>query len=519
MPQGRKIRVLAAPVAVALLIVGLVLWRQVSPGTGSTISATPVPAARASAPTMTATVAPSPMAQLVAEPTEAPYPAPGGPDVAATLAAGPYPPPRPATPIAPYPGPYLAPNPPSPVGYPYPGPSPAAAMIPPAVDPRAHPFERLMMVTASDGWATRSGPSAGPWLSLWRTTDGGTHWKDVTPAGGAAFLADGVLDANTAWLAAPHADGQVVLERTADGGRTWTSSSLDAPEVARGYPSLPIGIDFLDARSGWLDVYGGSMHAPLAALFHTGDGGQSWTRLSFTVEGPAKDCPPVPSRSCTSLSLAESPAAISDILAFQSQTTGWATGARAGGALAAPNPPSPMNPGLLYVTHDGGKSWHYQPLPLLSGEAPATLVQVIAPPQFSSARDGIFPVLLDPTGGRRAAVIDTYVTHDAGQTWTTTPPFSLGQTDTPAVTNFADGRYGWVLNGAQLAATADGGQRWTSFTPSGLPPVGGGLTVEQLDFVGPSVGWGLVQAPHDPAITMILRTDDGGRTWKILASS
>ena len=286
----------------------------------------------------------------------------------------------------------------------------------------------------------------------------------------------------------------VAIYRTIDGGQTWLSSNLAAPEITHGSPSVPIDLHFADARHGWLDVYGGSMHAAVSALFATIDGGQTWTRLA-------------------------SPGAVSGILGFTSATLGWATGEMSGGAVLVPTSPGVNRPELLYVTRDGGQTWHFQPLPLPAGEDSNLIAQPLGPPQFSSDREGIFPVLLHATTRRPTEAIEVYVSHDAGQTWSAGPPFLLANPDSGAAATFVGGRYGRVFDGAELASTDNGGETWTTFTTIGLRPDAPGRDVEQLDLVDRLVGWALVIAPHDPTTTTVLATSDGGHNWRAIADS
>src|SRR5437762_7399777 len=95
-----------------------------------------------------------------------------------------------------------------------------------SVAPAAHPgigrvFPPTKMVTASTGWS---------WVDsaeLWRTTDGGAHWTNVSPPSLPGRLSPHtdsayLLDATHAWVAesSPGAGG-VITFRTIDGGKSW----------------------------------------------------------------------------------------------------------------------------------------------------------------------------------------------------------------------------------------------------------------------------------------------------------
>jgi hypothetical protein len=69
---------------------------------------------------------------------------------------------------------------------------------------------------------------------------------------------------------------------------------------------------------------------------------------------------------------------------------------------------------------------------------------------------------------------------------------------------------GWLIDGSQIFATTDGGNRWRqSYTG-----IDGPLA---LDFIGPDVGWVLadVALPHATSV-VLLHTTDGGQNWTTL---
>ena len=79
--------------------------------------------------------------------------------------------------------------------------------------------------------------------------------------------------------------------------------------------------------------------------------------------------------------------------------------------------------------------------------------------------------------------------------------------------------YGGIKNGAaqHIAATTDGGRRWTVVGREPLTKVGFSTYVYDcgLDFVTPSVGWCQAEPPYVGAEGVDLyRTTDGGRHWQ-----
>src|SRR5213594_4390689 len=173
-------------------------------------------------------------------------------------------------------------------------------------------FFLTKMVSASTGWS---------WVDsseLWRTTDGGAHWTNVSPPSLPGRLSPYTysaysLDATHAWVAesSPGAGG-VTTFRTIDGGKTWQEGASiggQSPELF-----------FIDQNHGWLllPTQGNS-----ASLYSSDDAGLHW---NFTSVRPTSVGP--------------------STITFTSLTTGWISG------------------GNLMVTHDGGVTWHVQPLPV-----------------------------------------------------------------------------------------------------------------------------------------------------------
>ena len=101
----------------------------------------------------------------------------------------------------------------------------------------------VSFTTAKDGWMTQSGP-----LRIWRTEDGGLHWRDVSPSVPRSFgLAFGnyptVLQGRkrvfVPVLFMPASGDRVVLYLTEDQGRTW-KTYITLPSRQRNGPPLSV---------------------------------------------------------------------------------------------------------------------------------------------------------------------------------------------------------------------------------------------------------------------------------------
>src|ERR1700736_6287687 len=146
---------------------------------------------------------------------------------------------------------------------------------------------------------------------------------------------------------------------------------------------------------------------------------------------------------------------------FLDASTGWVTGTVPLANLA-----------WLYVTHDGGSTWHQQAL-LMPPGLPTTRLSVLAPTFFSAA-EGILPVIFsDATTGSPLATA-LYKTHDGGTMWSSTVPMPAAL----PLLSFADMQHGWATDGTRLYSTVDGDNHWLKLSPGASFK-----NVAQLDFV------------------------------------
>jgi photosystem II stability/assembly factor-like uncharacterized protein len=349
-------------------------------------------------------------------------------------------------------------------------------------------FGSIKMFNAQTGWATSAKDRFGPG-SVVRTTDGGLHWKDVTPhippEFGPYFEVHWLASLN-AWMRTSGGSDSALFH-TVNGGQTWKSATIPwkSVPVSPGWSGFWWLIDFINARDGWL-VSGKDVH-------RSTDGGKTWVKVG-SAEFP-----------CRTQSSAKSPI---QSIAFLNATTGWITGyCDARDAL------------YHLVTRDGGHTWQPQELPLPPKLTRAAGVLDISQPnnprgpEFLTAQDGILPIVY---GTNQNAGVFFYVTRDGGTSWTYTTPVTL--TSYPGgcclqpdyrSSSFADVNHGWVTDGDPLYLTNDGGRQWTKIQPS-LPFDRAPLA--QLAFISPQVGWAIASA-RGTVSTFLLKTLDGGRTW------
>src|SRR5207245_7720296 len=82
-----------------------------------------------------------------------------------------------------------------------------------------------------------------------RTTDGGSHWQNVSPPH-TKLTQDSIADffsTSLAWIAIPQTNAATTqILHSADGGQTWHRATIQA--------AFPRQISFIDSQHGWLLV-------------------------------------------------------------------------------------------------------------------------------------------------------------------------------------------------------------------------------------------------------------------------
>lgn len=297
-------------------------------------------------------------------------------------------------------------------------------------------------------------------MRLYRTTDGGRTWSDVTPGDP---LAPPTTAGPRVVYVPVRVHGRIVVERSSDGGASWRAS---AP-IRDHSPAGPAQVLRVDDRHLFLALGEGAAAGSSAqSLWRSSDGAQTWRFVSRTGSPTVPRRPGVLPFGCDKTGVG-----------FATPTRGWASAACAGG------------PAFLYRTDDGGRTW--RPL-RLAGLSRCNCN--VSPPVFANARDGAFGVSGYPqTGGR--PVLRVYWTSDGGAHWRVTLP-PAGRVGIPQIVG---GRTAWVTRGKRLLRTTDAGRHWRV---TALPFDG------VLDPIGATTAFALV-GQHT-----LWRTADGGRSWR-----
>ncbi len=294
------------------------------------------------------------------------------------------------------------------------------------------PLTHIRMLDATHGWALDSN-------NVLKTSDGGQSWVALTPAGAALNPAVNAefLNALYAWVIVPNIQaGTVTVFRTSTGGASWQSSII--------HESTADGalVTFINKQVGLLELSpnGAGAGSQGIDIFQTIDGGVTWNKIATTGDGKSG----LPN------------GGIKSGLSFRDAMNGWATGEDA------------SNTPWLYATHNGGRNWSKQALSGRSLDANA-MYQLTPPVLFGN--NGLLPVSFS---GASATQFVLYVTHDGGKTWTNNGQAVAPFNGSNAYA--LDTRFVWATDSQKgdFYQTRNGGQSWQKIASN--PGVNGELS-------------------------------------------
>jgi photosystem II stability/assembly factor-like uncharacterized protein len=354
----------------------------------------------------------------------------------------------------------------------------------------------LQFVSAEVGWIaetkTNSGTTGPGPTFVYKTTDGGRTWHQQLTWDGPGpvqvrFSADGSQGLVVGQGGAP-------LFKTADGGAHWQPMALppQATQVELQY--------FLDVREGWIISALNGATPGIAGVFHTTDGGQTWTetaRLDVNQD----------------FSHGQAGGGLQGYLVFRDSSTGWMDPIPANGTGISPVTP------FLFVTHDSGKTWAVQEFAPPPEVALHSSTAIVSPPRFFNDREGVVLATVlsnasDPAHSPTVTGMYAYTTTDGGDHWSLPQPVVV-----PGVSNarppiwMIDPRT-WLTFGVsqEVERSTDAGLHW-KILPGALPSQVSGL---QVDFQDVKNGWAAVIIFGAQPVLALYRTTDGGAHWTAL---
>lgn len=357
------------------------------------------------------------------------------------------------------------------------------------------PVNDMGLADDTVGWAADG-------TGIYLTTDQGRKWRTITPPNLAnEDVSDriGALDAvgtNDLWLALEDVPGLVPysasidgsdrgagIDRSTDGGETWTFSALPGCLQACG---ANLSMSFVDSEHGFAAI--GPGQAGSTMLFSTNNGGATWARLGAkrNLGGSAQ-------------------------IVFSSALAGWAVTGPTFGDRGQQTSPG----GILYRTTDGGISW--------SPGSGLPSKDQLALPTFFGTKSGV--VLSNPYG-EPEQLTSIFVTDDGGVSWTAHPLPAIGGLANLKPRGLgsrfvAIGPMSWKIDvGSALYSTSNGGRIWTWFVPTPTSEVG---SVSSVVFSSSADGTAISLppdcsgpnfAPQGPqCFPSLTVSTDGGSQW------
>ena len=360
----------------------------------------------------------------------------------------------------------------------------------PATTAPAPAITSLHMLDANNGWG---------WTDtqrLLRTSDGGLTWMDRTPGKGGSGEEAFFSDMQTGWIPIFFPDTHLTgLFHTTDGGQTWSQISYDPVNGVRGL----VRLRFRDGMHGWANEE--DVFMSREANYHlseTQDGGVTWKPIAVNPPKPELGLAPGMIHLCE---------LCNDRFYYDPSRM-----------IIVYGDMELMQPGgsvRLQVSFDLGKNWQMQNLPLPKESADAA----VAPyePIFFDDKNGLLPVDLvrKLKGGEYVYQrLVFYATQDGGTSWSLRSGV-LDHLDTPNVLlNVVSPQDVYAHCGHELCASHDGAGTWQvvasnldfSMTYTGTTK----RTLQFLSFLNASTGWVSVK---ENEVTTLYKSTDGGQTW------
>jgi photosystem II stability/assembly factor-like uncharacterized protein len=361
----------------------------------------------------------------------------------------------------------------------------------------SHEVRAMQLITETTGWVLTDS-------QLLLITNGGSDWTEIElPGNPPALNIRGLFFADPAygWAVVgipstnPSPGMLLSVMRTPDGGKTWIENQLAPADVEYEGSIANISIDFVDTQNGWIMVplASSSHNISKGHLFHTVDGGLSWTKYAPPIGAPVR---------------------------FTTPSDGWLAGGPAGDQL--------------YVTHDSGQTW--EPRSVLPPTTTGPVQVAYGLPDFQNTQEGTLPVAF---AGPQDTMVGFYITQDGGASWTNATTLSnIASIDAgakPPATIINSNTWLLTLASGETYKTNNKGAHWDlssasnvanqASDPASASVVGYPDGIIELHFATDQIGWArrsvgtCAQFKTDCSMkTEVISTRDGGKTWTTLIS-
>ena len=324
-------------------------------------------------------------------------------------------------------------------------------------------------VDQSTGWIVqdRDGDDGSCRSQLLTTADGGKSWKKIGKSHSGKFSTLFFIGRKEGWAVAcdtPDIMSQTRYQilHTSDGGANWSQQWKSCQET------------FADC-SLWFRQDGTSGFALLGnRLLKTADSGKTWADVSFGIKNF------FPER-----------------MSFTDAQTGWIAGANSGKSTVS-----------VLRTADGGNSWALQFQRKNYREETAGCRGI----HFLNRSEGWFLAAAD--AGKNSKE-ELYRTADGGRNWKAIHAFPRQDTAAASIC-FVDSGTGWIpLDFGGLAVTHDGGKSFQTVGASNRGDIRDTQKIsgaKEIVFQTKQIGWAV--GTNVDFGEYLLRTEDGGSTWK-----
>jgi photosystem II stability/assembly factor-like uncharacterized protein len=322
--------------------------------------------------------------------------------------------------------------------------------------PTANTLLGVKFVTPKKGWAV------GTFGTILYTEDGGMNWELQESGTGQDLRAVTFVNEKVGWAVG---NGGVILH-TEDGGKIWKPQGNATTSLYKIY--------FVNEQEGWV---GGDR----GTLLYTTDGGKNWEKKEIG----------------TSMAIAG--------IFFINQTTGWI-----------------LSGGKVYRTVDGGKNWNMSKLPPVKIPMPGYVKgprPMILEEQTDHDWEGDIYFANEKKGWVVLNRWFVFNTEDGGKTWE-----SKEVDNTVATMAFPDEKNG-CASGSSILCTEDGGKTWKErlgARPGDSVVIEGFLiNIQDMSFANKLEGWAVGGAGDQVGIAdgQIMKTEDGGKSWRMISRS